>query len=376
MVDLRTIEYRVVCISPDGTQLDITSITTGLGWEEGEKELSARISLHVYNVLYNGKRISQMIKPETPIFVYATIDGKQKEMIRGTVKKWAPTYTNGSSSLVIEAYDEMQPLRHNQDFAYFADGTKTKAMITSILDKWSVPYTYNGPDIAHNKMVFKKSYVSDMLQKILDDVKKKNGGVYFMRAKEGKVEIIPRGTNEEIYHFDELDNAVQASDSFDSNGLVTRVKIVGKTDKEGHQKVEATKDGKIEFGIRQAIIEHQSSKTLKQAEEAAEQLLKEKGALKRKTTLQAPDVPFIRKGDRVRIQAGTVMGYFFIKSIRHNAEDQKMTFEVDEDKEKNKETKTDNGLGGTDATSEEQPGGGTMTPDSNATSEGTENEVD
>lgn len=376
MVDLRTIEYRVVCISPDGTQLDITSITTGLGWEEGEKELSARISLRVYNVLYNGKRISQMIKPETPIFVYATIDGQQKEMVRGTVKKWAPAYTNGSSSLTIEAYDEMQPLRHNQDFAYFTDGTKTKAMITSILDKWSVPYTYNGPDIAHNKMVFKKSYVSDMLQKILDDVKKKNGGVYFMRAKEGKVEIIPRGTNEEIYHFDELDNAVQASDSFDSNGLVTRVKIVGKTDKEGHQKVEATKDGKTEFGIRQAIIEHQSSKTLKQAEEAAEQLLKEKGALKRKTTLQAPDVPFIRKGDRVRIQAGTVMGYFFIKSIRHNAEDQKMTFEVDEDKEKNKETKTDNGLGGTDTTSEEQPGGGTTTPDSDATSEGTENEVD
>ena len=377
MIDLRDISYRVVCITPDGTQLDITSITTGLGWEEGEKELAARISLKVYNVLYGGKRMSQLVQPETPIFVYAMIGGAQKEMIRGTVKKWEPTYTNGTSSLSIEAYDEMQPLRRNQDFAYFADGTKTKAMITSILDKWSVPYTYNGPDITHNKMVFKKSYVSDMLTKILDDVKKKDGGVYFIRAKEGKVEIIPRGSNEDVYHFDEQDNTVSAKDSFDSGSLITRVIIVGKTDKEGHQKIEATENGKTEFGIHQAIIEHQNSKTLAQAQEAAKQMLKEKGALKRKTTIQAPDIPFVRKGDRVRISAGTVTGYFFIKSIRHNAEDQKMTFEVDEDKEKNKETQTDNGMNGTEtSSSDEQPGGGSTTPDSDETSGGTQDEVD
>ena len=105
MIDLRDIAYRVVCVTPDGTQLDITPVTTGLGWEEGEKELSARISLKVYNVLYGGKRMSQLVQPETPIFVYATIGGTQKEMVLGTVMKWAPTYTNGTSSLDIEAYD-------------------------------------------------------------------------------------------------------------------------------------------------------------------------------------------------------------------------------------------------------------------------------
>lgn len=37
MIDLRDIVYRVVCVTPDGTQLDITPVTTGLGWEEGKK---------------------------------------------------------------------------------------------------------------------------------------------------------------------------------------------------------------------------------------------------------------------------------------------------------------------------------------------------
>ena len=303
------------------------------------------------------------MQPGTPIFVYANIGDEQKEMVRGTVEKWSPIYTNGNSALDIEAYDEMHPLRKNEDYAYFTDGVTTKAMITQILGKWGVPYDYKGPDITHNKMVFKKSYLSDMLQKIFDDVKQKGGGVYFARAKEGKVEIIARGANADIYHFDEKDNAVSAKDSFDSGSIVTRVIVIGKTDEEGHQAIEATVEGKTEFGIRQAIVERQHSKSLEQATEAANQLLRERGAIKRKTTITAPDLPFLRKGDRIRVRAGTVLGYFFIKSIRHNAEDQKMTLEIDEDKEKNKETQTDNGLGG-------------AVTDSNETDESTGGEVD
>ena len=209
-------------------------------------------------------------------------------------------------------------------------------------------------------MVFKKSHICDMLQKIFNDVKQKNGGIYFARAREGKVEIIARGMNEDIYHFDESDNAVSAKDSFDSGSIVTRVVIVGKSDKEGHQSVEATVDGKMEYGVRQAIVERESSKTLEQATDAANQLLRERGALKRKTTLVAPDLPFLRKGDRIRVRAGTVLGYFFVKSVRHNADDQKMTLDIDEDKEKNKETETDNGLSGieTDANETDESTGG------------------
>ena len=32
MISIKDIVYRVICISPDGEQIDITSITTNLGW--------------------------------------------------------------------------------------------------------------------------------------------------------------------------------------------------------------------------------------------------------------------------------------------------------------------------------------------------------
>ena len=55
-----------------------------------------------------------------------------------------------------------------------------------------------------------------------------------------------------------------------------------------------------------------------------------------------------------------MLGYFFVKSVRHNADDQKMTLDIDEDKEKNKETETDNGLSGieTDANETDESTGG------------------
>lgn len=340
MIDLRSIEYRVVCITPDGEQLDITPVCTDLGWEEGARELAVRVSLKIYNGQYNGKYFSESVQPGTPIYVYAIINGESQEVARGFVEKWTPTYTNGRTAIDIEAYDEMHALRHNQDNKFYSDDTGTKAIITDILNSWNVPCDYQGPDVKHAKTVYCKKYLCDMITNTLDEAKKKDAGFYFVRAKEGVVQIIPRGTNEEIYHFDELDSAVRATDSFDSSNMITRVIIVGKDDKDGKQKVEATVDGKTEFGVRQAIIDMPKDKSLDDATKTANELLKEKGALARKTTLEAPDLPFLRKGDRIRVKAGTAQGYFFVKSIRHNADDRKMTMEIDEDKERNEEADT------------------------------------
>ncbi len=345
MIDLRQLEYRVVAVTPEGEQLDITNVTTNLGWEEGERELSSRISLKLHNASYKGKMISELVQPNTPLFVYAISNGESQEVIRGTVQKWTPTESNGTFTIDIEADDEMFPLRHNQDDAYFSQGTSTKSAITATLDKWGVPYEYKGPDpgVAHEKMAFKKNWISDILIKILEDLKQKGGGVYFMRAKEGKVQILPRGSNETTYHFDGETNALQVKDSFDASGIVTQVKVVGKSDKEGHQAVEDVIKGKTEYGVRQEILERPSDKSLADIQKAAQELLKEKGSIKRKTSLSCADVPFLRKGDRIRVETGLMQGYWFVKSIRHNAADGKMDFDVDEDKEKNAEVAKEKG---------------------------------
>ena len=341
MVNLANVHYRFVCITPDGDKLDLTSVATDVGWEEGAKELSVRISMKLYNGQYGGKYISELVQPGTPLYVYAIIDGESQEVARGFVEKWTPTFSNGQTVLSIEAYDEMHALRHNQDNGFYVDGTGSKSIITSILDKWSVPYDYQGPDVAHGKTVFNKKYLCDMISEILDDAKKKGAGAFLVRAKEGVVQIIPRGSNEDIYHFDEADNAVKITDSFDSSNLVTRVVIVGKETGDGKQKVEAVVDGKTEFGVRQVIVDMPKDKSLDDATKSANEILQEKGSIKRTSKLEAADLPFLRKGDRIRVKAGTADGYFFVKSVRHNADDQTMSLEIDEDKSKNDSYDTD-----------------------------------
>lgn len=338
MIDVSTISYKVIAVTPDGSQIDVTGITSDLGWEEGRNELAVRISLRLYNADFGGKYISELVQPGTPIFVYADIGTASREVARGTVAGWNPTWSNSASSLVITAYDEMIALRRNQDNRYYSDGTGTKAALTSLFEEWGIPLgEYKGPDVSHAKMAYKNAYLSDIVKKILDAAEKKGAGKFIVRAAEGKIYVLPRGGNEEIYHFGEAENVITAQDRFDASNLVTRVKIVGKEDKEGHRPVEAVIDGKTEFGIRQIIHVREQDKSLADAEKAAQEILKEKGDIERKINLQAPDLPTLRKGDRIHVSAGTVRGYFFVVGIRHNADDGKMQVEIEADKEKNAE---------------------------------------
>lgn len=338
MIDLRLLEYKTIAITADGTQLDITDIVTDLGWEESEREFSMRISLKIYNTQYLGKYMSELIQPLTPIIVYVLVNGQSKEVARGTVSSWGIVDSNSTQSIAITAYDELKALRECQDDGYFSDGLSSKQIITSLFDEWGISYDYKGPDVAQTKWVFKKNYISDMIKKVLDDVRKKGKGVYFLRASEGTVCVLERGSNEDVYHFDADTNIVQIQDNFSTESLVTRVKIVGKSTDSGRPPVEAVVDGHTEYGVKQIIMERPQDKSIADVTASAQEMLKEKGSLKRTTSLQAPDVPFIRKGDKIRIESGSLQGYWYITSIRHNADDKKMTFKVVEAKDSNSES--------------------------------------
>ena len=104
---------------------------------EGEKELSAKITLKVANSTFEGKQMAELIRPFTPIFIYATMDGdKSEEVIRGTVTEWQLVETNREFYLQLEAADEAQALRKNQGEFFFRTITAPK--------KFSKKFSVNG----------------------------------------------------------------------------------------------------------------------------------------------------------------------------------------------------------------------------------------
>ena len=333
MINLNHVEYRLIAIDSAGTQFDITPVTAGLGWSEGDKELAAKISFRV-GIQLDNQNITDIININTPIFVYAKLsdDGEFEEVLRGTVQKFGIVESNKEFQLEVEALDEAFSLRHTQDDYFFSPDSSSTSILEKILGDAGVEYSINIEDTKHEKKVWRARYLSDMIQDVLKDLKEKNHKTYFLRAREGKLEIIERGTNETIYDFDIENTLIKVSDSFDAENLVTKVKLVGKSQEEGKQHVDAIVEGRTDLGVRQVIYQRDDKTSLEEAEKAAQKILDENG-IKRDMTMEAPDLPTLRKGDRIRLRSSFGEGFFFVKSIRHDAAQMKMSASLDYDKE-------------------------------------------
>lgn len=329
MIDLAKIRYRVVVMTEDGRQYNIKDFIENLGWEENENEIAVRSSFTARNDNTSKGYLSSLIKPGCLIGIFAT-DGASlnEEVARGYVTVWNPTQSNSANDLRCTNYDELYNLQQSQDNYYFPSGTGTQSAIQGILDDWQIPQgTYKGPNASHGKLKFNNRYLSDVILELLDDAAKKGEEKCIIRASKGYTSIIPRGSNKTVYVF-EADVTKSVSETLSTEGLVTRVKVVGQADDDGNRSVEATLNGLTNFGVRQRIYTRGSDETLADAKTAAQEILDDEGEVIKEVTVQSPDVPFIRKGDLVYLKVGTSVGNYFVKGIRHDASTYSMTMDL------------------------------------------------
>ena len=331
MIDVSKIKYQLLLVTESGKEIDITGATEDLGWEEGEAELALRTSFTMANTTYNGQLLSSLAKPGCIIAIIADWGTGKEEVARGKIAEWDPQFSGSGNIVGITAYDDLINLQASQDNRYYSAGTGTKSAITAIFNDWGIPVgEYKGPDVAHAKTLFKAEYLSDIIIQLLDDAKKKGGASCTVRSAKGKVSVLPEGSNTTIYHFTEDKNVELARDMMSITTLVTRVKVVGKEDAEGKQAVEAVVDGLTNYGIRQQIYVRDEDDTLATATAAAQDIIDTVGKPDRVRTINAPDIPIIRKGDKVHIQAGTLNGYYIVKAIQHNASSAIMSMDIKE----------------------------------------------
>ncbi len=321
--------YTVILLKEDGERLNLTEILEDLEIEEGENQWSVQVHFFVPNVRYRGTWISSLAKLNCALFVIASAGGSDDEIFRGTITDWELARRDDEHGFDVYAYDNLYYMQKNEDNRYFSEGTGTRSAITSILDSWEIPLgAYEGPDVKHAKTFFKNQYLSKMIQELLDDAVKKGASKCCVKSVKGKVHFVPRGSNRVIYHLSEDENVEVASDSCSMKNLVTRVKIVGKEDSEGKSPIEAVIDGRTEFGIHQRIYNRSEDDSLDEAKSAANDILLENGTPERTTKVECPDIPFLRRWDKIYIEAGTLNGYFWVASVTHRCDSGKMKLRV------------------------------------------------
>ncbi len=330
MIDLSKITYRAIISDGFGRQHNVEEFIENLGWEENENEISVRLSFTVRNHKIAKEYLSGLITPGCLVGVFASDGGLlDQEVARGYVEKWNAVRQNDGSTLKCTCYDELYRLQKSQENMYFPSGTGTQSAINGILDGCGIRKgDYRGPNATHGKLKFNNNYLSDVILELLDDAAKKGQGKYLIRSAGGETCVLPRGSNETVYVFDS-ENTVSVSETLDISNLVTRVKVIGQAEDEGKSSAEASLDGLTQYGVRQRIYTRGSDESIQDAKSAAQEILNEKGNMIRGLSVQSPDVPWVRKGDLVYLMAGIATGYFYVKSIRHDADTCRMTMDVE-----------------------------------------------
>lgn len=329
MIDISKLTYKVVVLGETGEQLNVTDITENLSWEENDGELALRLSVTLANTTHNGKRISSIAKPNCYIIVTAEVESSSEEVARVRIIEWEPTRTGESDSIVLSGYDELFDLQKSQDNRYLPEGTGTDTAIKAIFSEWGIPVaSYEGPSNPNAKTTYRNEYLSDIILDLMKTAVQHGEEECVIRAKKGKVSVVPRGTNGTVYVFADTQNLELSRYRISTADMVTVVKIVAPDSGSGRQKIEAVENGKVQYGKRQRILVRDKEDSLGTAQAAARKILEDDGKPAETFEIRSPDVPYVRKGDKVKVVTRVYEGFAYVLSVQHNATSRAMTMTI------------------------------------------------
>ena len=322
-INVSSLKYQTNLITRAGEPYQLDNALIGLQWEEQISELSQRASITVSNAKVGDKWLIDIANLNCPVYIFANDGVSMEKVFDGTIWEWQ--YSSATQKeLTITAYDMFIRLQQSKDFFYFASGMDTKAIISRICGEWNIPLSYTwGRTITHEKKTFSGNTISDMIFTLLEEVRQRTGEKYIAYYRDDVLSIRGYGTNSSIYRFD-FENTVQTYNKFTLNNLVTQVKIIGKEDKSGRAPVEAIVKGDLQYGVLQEVIRRDSNKKLAAVMEDANTIIKDRGRPEETITVDVPDLPFLRKGDLVEVQAGNLLGFFYAEGVTHNAAERRM----------------------------------------------------
>lgn len=326
-INIENIVYEVEMISEDGSVFSLTSALISLQWEEQQNELAQRVTMTTGNIAIGNTWLMAVVKIACPLFVYANWGEGRVLVFSGQIWQW--DYQSGQKKiLTIKAYDNMKYLQQSYDYAYYSGGQTTKTLLETICREWGIPLSYQwGQMLNHEKKVFQNKAISEMILELLEDVKKNSGESYVCHWKEGELLVARFGCNSSVYLFSE-ENTMSTSHSISMDQLVTKVKIMGNVDDDGRSFVEAVVEGNQEFGLLQKIIVRDNNTTLGEVTAEARAYLQQYDTPEELVSVVVPDVPFTRKGDRISMNAGNLIGDFYVLGVCHDAVLRKMSLNL------------------------------------------------
>lgn len=308
---------------------NLTPTVVSIDLSHQDKQLAQCATINMYNVrTATGKSICQLMNVRKRIFIYADDGEKKAEVFRGWV--WTDYHTSDmeSSIIQIKCYDNLIYLQESDDSFYFSKGKSTKSVMNTICDRWGINLKYSYSSITHSKLVLKGTLSNIITADVLELVRKRTGKKFVIYSQKDVMYIAPVGSNKKIYHLLKKNNTVEVRWETTMDGMTTKVKILGNADK-GSEKVPvlATVKGDTKkYGTLQKLQTKGSDESLSAAKKEAKATIKEDGTPKVEYLVQSTDIPWIKKGDTVYVDAGHITGKnLIVKGIDRDISNKKKT---------------------------------------------------
>mgnify|MGYP004511875561 FL=1 len=313
---------------------DLTGACISMELNDQDSQMAQRATVVLHNITINTQQLTNLIKVRACVFIYADDGAGAKEVFRGFV--WRRDYTSSLSErdFSLICYDQLIYLQESEDNEYFAAGKGTDEVMASLCEKWGLELEYDYDTITHDKLILKGDLSNIFTEYILNFVQKATGKPYVIQSVEDKVRVVGIGQNAVRYDLLSKKNVVQTKSVQTMEGMVTKAVIYGKEGTDSRPQVEATIEANTdEYGTIQKVISSSSGTNLAEAKKEAQTLVDDGSTPLWEYEVEAPDIPWIRKGDKVYINAGDIYEMVLIvRSITHSVSNDgaKMSLSLDD----------------------------------------------
>lgn len=356
MIDLTKVDYRLTLLPPTGSKIDITDLIESCTHEEMDGEMAARISVLIKNIKRADGWIHQHVFLSKRLVLEATDGNGWKEIFRGSVFHWKTTAED--HRVEFTAYDPNFATMQSKEHYFFPDGMSAVASIKQIASEKGIPLgRIDGPNISLARKMY-NGPIGISISNRLKEAAQKGGGRFVPRSTQGKFEVVQEGSNKTVYEVTDL-TVNSSSDERSIEGLITKVKIYGNEPKPKKKKkkqpskdekkttalgatsstvkdlnkdkrpaISVTVNGDTKHGTIQDILYSSTFDSMAAAKAAANEILKEKGKPEINRPLVHPDIPWVRKGDLIKVDSGTINSNCIVESVTRNTQTRMMTLKL------------------------------------------------
>lgn len=309
----------------------MSDVVISIDMSDQEKQMAQCATIRIMNFYTNGDWLSGHLKVRNRVFIYADDGEKKAETFRGYV--WQKIYKAGLTDreLTLKCYDHLIYLQESEDAEYFSPGKSSQDIISYFCGKWGVSLSYTYASITHSKLALRGVLSDIFVDDILNLVKDRTGKKYIIRSESDVMKIMTPGENSTIYRFEAKKNALTTKSDCTMDGMITKVKIISREEDGDRPPVEAIVSKNTgSYGTLQKLLIRNEDTEMDEAMDEAQRLVDENGVPKWEYVVRTGDVPWLRKGDKVYVNAGDIYQRYLIitsleRSISNKAKEMTLT---------------------------------------------------